>query len=381
MKKTFAFITAVMLLFATIPVLAFTGHTTAPEMPSVSTTNNQFFPIEVNRKDSYYDAVEEFGQTTYTFYPEDNNAPIAVGDTVVFECSFEVPAAISGFTAEELESIEVSFDFVDLSNLTLITASGLVGNSYCDYDNGYCYQTPGYANGHVEGTKLSIDAQLNTTVSVYVEGVATSTNVNCANSVIIGQYKLPTHFSVGKLVKEDDYYYAYYKDTVNVQIRGMKFFENNGKFDHYYVCLNEHDYVRSKVGSSYRYTEVGNSSNVITSGTKFDALQNAYNTYMSFFGFTDNSVQDTLTDSVFIYNYSPVKYAQAFAFGAVGSVPGDIDGDGALKFDDVTLLYFYLLNDNSGSFSPESLGCADLNNDGVISIADITLMYNLMLGD
>ena len=60
--------------------------------------------------------------------------------------------------------------------------------------------------------------------------------------------------------------------------------------------------------------------------------------------------------------------------------PGDADGDGELTFNDVTALYYYLLNGDMTGMTPESLAGADLNNDGVISVSDITLMFNLLLG-
>ena len=192
-----------------------------------------------------------------------------------------------------------------------------VGNNRVDGDEeGFCYPIPGYENGNAEGSKLIIDAKLGTSVKVVVRGTVTAANVDCENTVIIGQYKLPTHYSVGKVLREDGCVYAYIKDVQHVQIRGMKFFDNNGTFDYYYVCLNKHDFVRSVEERSVKYVEVGNEENVITNGEKFEALENAYNTYMDFFGFKDDGVADVLTESVFLCGSEPAKFVQSFEFGS-----------------------------------------------------------------
>ncbi|MBR5718803.1 MAG: leucine-rich repeat domain-containing protein [Clostridia bacterium] len=69
-----------------------------------------------------------------------------------------------------------------------------------------------------------------------------------------------------------------------------------------------------------------------------------------------------------------------FTGGEPEIIPGDADGDGELTFNDVTVLYYYLLNGDMTGMTPESLASADLNNDGVVSVSDITLMFNLLLG-
>ena len=69
-----------------------------------------------------------------------------------------------------------------------------------------------------------------------------------------------------------------------------------------------------------------------------------------------------------------------FTGGEPEIIPGDADGDGELTFNDVTALYYYLLNGDMTGMTPESLASADLNNDGVVSVSDITLMFNLLLG-
>lgn len=61
-------------------------------------------------------------------------------------------------------------------------------------------------------------------------------------------------------------------------------------------------------------------------------------------------------------------------------IDGDVDGDGMIGFNDVSVVFFYLLNSNVLELTPKALARADLNHDGVITIADITLLYNLLLG-
>ena len=57
------------------------------------------------------------------------------------------------------------------------------------------------------------------------------------------------------------------------------------------------------------------------------------------------------------------------------AIPGDVNGDGEVTADDVTLLYNILLNDNyEGAINPDQSG------DGEITSADITYIYNILLG-
>lgn len=61
---------------------------------------------------------------------------------------------------------------------------------------------------------------------------------------------------------------------------------------------------------------------------------------------------------------------------AGGSTPGDVNKDGIVDINDVTVLIDYLLNGNGGSID---LVAADVNGDGAIDIEDVTLLIdNLM---
>ena len=57
-------------------------------------------------------------------------------------------------------------------------------------------------------------------------------------------------------------------------------------------------------------------------------------------------------------------------------VVGDVDGDSIVTAADVTVLYNYLLNNDSSSMIT-----GDVDNDGTITAADITKIYNILLGN
>ena len=56
------------------------------------------------------------------------------------------------------------------------------------------------------------------------------------------------------------------------------------------------------------------------------------------------------------------------------AVPGDVDGDGSVTSADVTALYNFLLNGDTGS-----LVNGDVDSDGSITSADVTAVYNILL--
>ena len=62
--------------------------------------------------------------------------------------------------------------------------------------------------------------------------------------------------------------------------------------------------------------------------------------------------------------------------GPQPSVPGDVDGDGTVTAADITVLYNYLLNNDSSY-----LVHGDQDGDGVITAGDVTLVYNMLLGN
>ena len=56
-------------------------------------------------------------------------------------------------------------------------------------------------------------------------------------------------------------------------------------------------------------------------------------------------------------------------------VVGDVNGDGEVNTVDITILYNYLLNNET-----EGMVNGDQNGDGAITSGDITVVYNALLG-
>ena len=59
------------------------------------------------------------------------------------------------------------------------------------------------------------------------------------------------------------------------------------------------------------------------------------------------------------------------------AVPGDIDGDGALTINDVTVIIDYLLDRDGAGLD---LDAADVDDDGAVNIHDVTTLISLLLG-
>ena len=55
---------------------------------------------------------------------------------------------------------------------------------------------------------------------------------------------------------------------------------------------------------------------------------------------------------------------------------GDVNGDGKISSNDITVLYDYLLNNDLSN-----LVNADVNGDGNITSVDVTIVYNILLGE
>ena len=323
MKRFLAILAAMALLFAAVPALAFTGFDSDPGAPEVTAVENALFDYSITRVENDPETSEnDWGEVVYTWIPMANDAPVAAGDTVTLLVEITVPENIEGFTAEELEQIELFVVFEGLSDIEIVTAVGADANYDCDYDAGVCFPLDGYGNIELDEDSVTILPHLNSTMQVVVRGVAEGASINCVANTIVGQFGLPTHFSVGKLdVTDDCAYYVYFKDIFNVQIRGMKFYAEDGLFTHYYVCLNNHDYIRSEDGSSF--TSVEDPSVVITEGVKFEALTLAYETYMNFFGFEDDGVNDVLTVGVLLNGANPKCCENTIVIGSEGDEPVD----------------------------------------------------------
>ena len=55
---------------------------------------------------------------------------------------------------------------------------------------------------------------------------------------------------------------------------------------------------------------------------------------------------------------------------------GDVNDDGNINIDDVTLLINYLLNNDAVQINQAN---ADINSDGVINISDVTMLIQKLL--
>ena len=312
MKKLLALLTAAVLVMAAVPVLAFTGYDEAPDMPVLEEVDEMIFDFTLTRVENEPEIGETpWGETYNTWVPMGSDPKAEIGETVTYAVDYEIPASIEGFTEEELNQIVLTVFLYGVANLEIADATGLETNMTCDFEAGYCYPLPGYGNAEVLENSLFVYPKVNTTVQVIIRGVVAAENVRALVIECVGQTTIPTHYSIGKVEKIDGGYYVYNKDIYAVQIRGMKFFTEDDVFDHYYVCLNDIDYIRSTEEKGVSYTRVDDPSVVYTEGAKFDALERGYNDVMGFFGFTDDEVKDVMTDSVFLVGSEPKAYTAA----------------------------------------------------------------------
>ncbi|MBR6489961.1 MAG: dockerin type I repeat-containing protein [Muribaculaceae bacterium] len=72
---------------------------------------------------------------------------------------------------------------------------------------------------------------------------------------------------------------------------------------------------------------------------------------------------------------STMAVRKVFVEDYVG-VYGDVDGDGTVTSADVTVLYNYLLNNDSSAIVN-----GDVDGDGSITAGDVTVIYNILLGN
>ncbi|MBR5030233.1 MAG: dockerin type I repeat-containing protein, partial [Muribaculaceae bacterium] len=83
-------------------------------------------------------------------------------------------------------------------------------------------------------------------------------------------------------------------------------------------------------------------------------------------------VRETMLNS---FEY-PYQNFTIFPVENLAAVPGDVDGDGVVTSADVTALYNWLLNGDSGTIVN-----GDQDGDGTITSADVTFIYNILLGE
>ena len=72
----------------------------------------------------------------------------------------------------------------------------------------------------------------------------------------------------------------------------------------------------------------------------------------------------------------PKKNVNGYWVDIPVNIPGDVNNDGLVSSVDVTVLYNYLLNNDS-----QHLVNGDQDGDGIITSADIMIVYNLLLGN
>ena len=316
MKKIAALTLAALLMLSCVPAFAFTGFVTDPGMPAVTVVEDAVFNVDVKRVEN--DPViteDQWGDEVYEWTYMDNETPIAAGDTVTVACEIQVPAELP-YPERMLEQMEVLFDFAGLEDPELVMAYGCDANYECDYEHGYCYPLPGYGNAAMSGAALVVEPHLGGNIKVIVRGTAAAENIDCNITATVGQYRLPCHFSCGKLEKNGDTYYVHYKDTFMVQDRGMKFIAENDHIADYLVCLNNHDYHRVlDSNGNYKYVDIADGHEE-TDGVKYEALELAYNTYMGFFGFIADNNADYLGASVFLYGSEPVRFTDCVKLGS-----------------------------------------------------------------
>ena len=324
MKKLIALFVCALLVMAATPVLAFTGYDEEPEYPVMTFSPEPFFDIEIVRMENE-PAIEEtpWGETYTVWNPMGSDPAADIGETVTYAIEYTVPDTIEGFTDEELNQITLAVAFEGIEGVEIVDATGLELNIGCNFEYGYCYLLPGYSNAWVEDEIVMIEPKLSTEVQVIVSGVVSDTEAECMFAQIVGQASLPTHYSVGKVTPIEGGYFVNLKDIYALQYRGMKFFTLDGVFDHYYVCLNEIDYIRSADSKGVSYTSVEDPSVVITEGERFDGLERAYNDIMGFFGFTDDGKADVMTDPVFLQGPEPEAYFGSVGLFGSGDEPGD----------------------------------------------------------
>ena len=63
------------------------------------------------------------------------------------------------------------------------------------------------------------------------------------------------------------------------------------------------------------------------------------------------------------------------ALEPIVNIPGDVNGDGSVTSADITVLYNYLLNNDSSAMVN-----GDVDGDGNITAGDATVLYNILLG-
>ncbi len=251
--------------------------------------------------------------------PMENSAPIAVGDTVTMVLTYTVPANVEGYSERLLGSVEYLTEISGIDEIELVEAMGCDPLLNCDYEIGICVPVPGeYANITHEGTMLKVMAELGSTVSVVVRGVATADHITGSMNVTIGQRSFPAYFYEKVVDKKDEgIYNVHWSDFMLVQKRSVEFRPGN-----MFVALNNHYHRMETDGSAptafipvdENFADCGDP--IAADSELFAALSDIFATVHELFGIGYDQV--SFTDADFIGEGEHYTYEYPYDFGANG---------------------------------------------------------------
>lgn len=251
--------------------------------------------------------------------PMENSAPVAIGDTVTMQLTYAVPASVEGYSERLLGSIEYLTEISGIDEIELVEAIGCDPLLNCDYEIGICVPVPGeYANIEHEGTTLKVMAELGSTVSVIVRGVATADHVTGSLDVTVGQRSFPAYF-YEKIVDKngEGSYNVHWSDFMLVQKRSVEFRPGN-----MFVALNNH-YHRMETDGSAPTAFIPVDENFADCGDPlaadselFATLSDIFATVHELFGIGYD--QASFTDADFIGEGEHYTFEYPYDFGANG---------------------------------------------------------------
>ena len=254
--------------------------------------------------------------------PVANNAPVAIGDTVTMVLTYTVPAEVAGYDSRLLGSIEYLTTIAGIDEIELVEAMGCNPLLNCDYEIGICVPVPGeYANITHEGTTLKVMAELGSTVSVVVRGIATAEHVTGSMNVTIGQHTFPAYF-YEKVVdkKAEGCYNVHWSDLLLVQKRSVEFRPGNifvGLNNHYYRMHPDQGAPDWFIPVDENFEDNGDPISPIDDNADlFLTLNSILSEAMQLFNFNPHSTM--FTDETFIGSGEHFTFEYPYDFGANG---------------------------------------------------------------
>ena len=309
MKKFFALLIAVAMI-AVLGVPAFADN-------AEPIFNTVFTRVENDPTVEY----DEWEIPYNVWTPMADNAPIAVGETVTMLLTYNVPASVEGYSERLLGSIEYLTEISGIDEIELVEAMGCDPLLNCDYEIGICVPVPGeYANIEHEGTTLKVMAELGSTVSVVVRGVATADHVTGSMDVTIGQHSFPAYF-YEKVVEKtgEGSYNVHWSDVMLVQKRSVEFRPGNifvGLNNHYYRMLDEQGDIQQFVPVDENFEDNGDP--IGHSDGNFDTLADIFAEVSDLFGIY--AYEMNFTDESFLGEGEHYTFEYPYDFGANGDV-------------------------------------------------------------